>query len=922
MNAQAPLGSRVRNDLAMLLGAGQALDADTWARENAYLDRVREETSAEVSRHDLVLEEQIRQTRAEAAEKRSAARKLLHAEAEKIAGSFRRTDDEIVFDPQPLPPTAMVVGLDNHEKGKSDGAPCIVPLVGSKGLVLRGAEVFAHDFVESVFARLVATVPLTSLRVSVFDPRMTGLLGLFSDLRNTMGDAFPRSYFDEDSFKRRLEEITHAIAATNDRMRGVGHRNVLDIWEGATPKLVLDVLIIDDHPGTLDGRSHAILERIIARGAQSGVLVLLLQTGERSAGDTTNSFDSTTPEQRDDALSPPGEMTMIEFARVDGTILADVLVGTRWVTVRPVAPVTNRRVQELVRAAVEGSANESGPIVGPERLLPEGPQASSASGLEIVLGERENGTPLTISLRSQNPPLTNALIGGGIGKGKSNLLHTMIYAIAAKYPPAEVDLVLLDFKNGTEFRRYVADTENPVDELRREDWLPHASVVGLESDRHFGRSVLERILTELETRSSVFKRIGVADFDSYRAAGHSMPRLVAIIDEFQTLFQDEDEVAEASVRLLSTIMRQGRAFGIHLVLSTQTLSGIRSLAAQGDAIFAQAQVRIALGLNAIESETMLSAGNRAAATLRFRGEVVVNDNAGEGEENNRFGVVTHAEAGFTKLLQQRLWSAGHGTPPRVFQGAMYAERPVAPAAPRRLALGEEVNVAGTPILHEFGNQPQRTLAIVGSDETSRSALAVSALASACSSGSYPRVVVVGDAQLHSRAQKLAGVDVELIVVEHEHAAPWLVQNAAQLEAAGTFVLVADLQRVYGLHEPVALETPASPAEPDEFEAMFGGGVANTTSAAEVIAGLAASNTSRADLVVSAQLFSSLEPFGYERKGIAAYALADVPLAELRGLLGHTAEAPDTSPRFFYVKAGSGQGAQLGIPYGEHEEEAW
>ena len=80
----------------------------------------------------------------------------------------------------------------------------------------------------------------------------------------------------------------------------------------------------------------------------------------------------------------------------------------------------------------------------------------------------------------------HVLIAGKTGSGKSTLLHALITNLALRYSPDEVELYLVDFKKGVEFKTYA----------RRD--LPHARVIAIESEREFGLSVLERLDVELQ----------------------------------------------------------------------------------------------------------------------------------------------------------------------------------------------------------------------------------------------------------------------------------------------------------------------------------------------------------------------------------------------------------------------------------------
>ena len=82
-----------------------------------------------------------------------------------------------------------------------------------------------------------------------------------------------------------------------------------------------------------------------------------------------------------------------------------------------------------------------------------------------------------------------------------------------------------------------------------------------------------------------------------------MPRSLLIIDEFQEFFTEEDRVSQGAAVLLDRIVRQGRAFGIHVLLGSQTLGGAYTLAR---ATIGQMVIRIALQCN--EADAYLDHG--------------------------------------------------------------------------------------------------------------------------------------------------------------------------------------------------------------------------------------------------------------------------------------------------------------------------
>jgi hypothetical protein len=107
---------------------------------------------------------------------------------------------------------------------------------------------------------------------------------------------------------------------------------------------------------------------------------------------------------------------------------------------------------------------------------------------------------------------------------------------------------------------------------------------------------LGRIFDELKRRGELYRKLGAQDLAGYKKAGGTepMPRSMLIIDEFQEFFVEDDSVAQGAALLLDRIVRQGRAFGIHVFLGSQTLGGAYTLART---TLGQMVIRIALQCN-------------------------------------------------------------------------------------------------------------------------------------------------------------------------------------------------------------------------------------------------------------------------------------------------------------------------------------
>lgn len=248
----------------------------------------------------------------------------------------------------------------------------------------------------------------------------------------------------------------------------------------------------------------------------------------------------------------------------------------------------------------------------------------SRLGLDVPLGR--SGATKTQNLKLGQGTSQHVLIAGKTGSGKSTLLHVLITNAALLYSPDEMQLYLVDFKKGVEFKTYATYE------------LPHARVVAIESEREFGLSVLQRLDQELKRRGDLFRQAGVQDLAGFRLTNGSslMPRILLVVDEFQEFFVEDDKIAQESALLLDRLVRQGRAFGIHVQLGSQTLGGAYSLARS---TLGQMAVRIALQCSESDAHLILSDDNTAARLLTRPGEAIYNDANGLIEGNNFFQIV-------------------------------------------------------------------------------------------------------------------------------------------------------------------------------------------------------------------------------------------------------------------------------------------
>ena len=288
---------------------------------------------------------------------------------------------------------------------------------------------------------------------------------------------------------------------------------------------------------------------------------------------------------------------------------------------------------------------------------------SGSTAHELVVAVGRAGANNLQMLRLGRGTAQHALISGKTGSGKSTLLHALITNLALHYSPNEVEFYLVDFKKGVEFKAYATGQ------------LPHARVIAIESEREFGVSVLERLDEELRQRGELFRRLGVQDVAGARKAGaQSLPRVLLIVDEFQELFVTDDKLAQDAALLMDRLVRQGRAFGIHVLLGSQTLAGAYSLARS---TIGQMAVRIALACSEADAHLILSDENTAARLLTRPGEAIYNDQNGLVEGNSPFQVVwlpdEDRQQYLAKIRDHHEASGAPAEPAIVFEGNVPAD---------------------------------------------------------------------------------------------------------------------------------------------------------------------------------------------------------------------------------------------------------
>lgn len=238
--------------------------------------------------------------------------------------------------------------------------------------------------------------------------------------------------------------------------------------------------------------------------------------------------------------------------------------------------------------------------------------------LSIPIGTAINGRDkINFSLGDKSKNY-HAFITGVSGSGKTTLLNNIILGIAEKYTPQEVRLYLMDYKEGVEFQVFKNH--------------PNCEKIFLDNeDLKASIKLLEGFSQGMKKRAELFRKNEVTTITAYNNLHPQKPiaRLILIIDEVHRLFAGTYKEKEHFNTLLKDVVRRGRAFGVHIILSTQTLAGTQI----DRELMSQITLRASFKLSDFrDSESIFTIGNTEAKNLK-RYELIYNNDSGEKSAN-------------------------------------------------------------------------------------------------------------------------------------------------------------------------------------------------------------------------------------------------------------------------------------------------
>ncbi|MFG2631471.1 type VII secretion protein EccCa [Streptomyces sp. NPDC048473] len=260
-----------------------------------------------------------------------------------------------------------------------------------------------------------------------------------------------------------------------------------------------------------------------------------------------NRKESTTRLGRADRLGPAG-------ARALASVLAPMRSG---VTVESAQPLsTDVQLTSLLGIT---DLHRHDPTAYWERR-----SGSAAQRLRVPIAVGADGRPIELDIKesAENGMGPHGMLIGATGSGKSELLRTLVLALALSHSSATLNFVLVDFKGGATFLGL--------------DQLPHTSAVitNLADEAALVSRMQDALHGELIRRQELLRSAGnyssALEYERARASGTPLaplPSLFVVVDEFSELLSAHREFMD----LFVMIGRLGRSLGVHLLLASQRL---------------------------------------------------------------------------------------------------------------------------------------------------------------------------------------------------------------------------------------------------------------------------------------------------------------------------------------------------------------
>lgn len=490
--------------------------------------------------------------------------------------TFRITHPSNLQQNESLPPLVRV----GHFCYQSADIPALLPLVGVHGLCFdtdTSTRKLANRQMEYIILNLLGSMPSEELVVTLVDIGLNTNFPILSsiDLPNI------RFVTNRSALKEELERIQEHARYVSTKCLSYNYNDLREYNDSTDFKEPYNVICIANFPKEFSTSEIDAISLLIEEGERCGLVIMMNM--DTTLFPENNSYNNSQYAKLYSIYEHSMRLEIKEdiqkLHNADAAVIELLLNSKSFkfdeYTVKEVTDV----VMTIQHKEPEIADNDF-------LSLPIG-----RSGKEIVNFEMGKASGVY-----------HGFIAGQSGTGKSTLLNNIITSIAENYSPNDLRLYLLDYKWGVEFQIYKNH--------------PNVEFLLLDNENlQQGVEVFKRLEEEIINRAKLFRNLDayINSIDEYNARAVSpLPRILIIIDEVQQLFVHY-EIRKQVNPLIKEIAKQGRAFGVHMLFSSQSYIDCHI---DTDALN-QMSLRIAFGLaNNSECRAILGVDNYAPTKLK------------------------------------------------------------------------------------------------------------------------------------------------------------------------------------------------------------------------------------------------------------------------------------------------------------------
>ena len=497
---------------------------------------------------------------------------------------------------------------------------CFVDMLNHQNLIIRHndrTKERAHSIVNSLVGRLMASSSPGRVNIAMIDTEdMEGTCNAFKFLNRNIFQIISRP----DDIRKYLDNTEIHIGNIVQNLLMGPIKSLYDYNQAKENKEPYHTIVIEDFPIGFGGEAIYLLHKILKNGVRAGVNVIMLVNEDRvnSSEDARKAYNSCNVE-----------------AIEKGCAAYDLTSDHESVVFEAFPEDSLRKIVHYVNSGVEVRTEEAVPFADYMTHKSEWWQRRSAKYIEIPFGISDDRQVQKLKI-TQESGQNSAVVIGIPGSGKSVFLHALICSAAINYSPDELNMYLIDF-SGVEFNSYALHN------------LPHARVIAPEAEREFGLSILNELVEEGSRRMELCRNNDVSNIVDLKAKNPSLhiPRLLVIIDEFQKIFEIENDLIsrEANAKI-HTIIQEFRKFGINLILATQKLPSSSILPKD---LIAN---RVVFKSSPADFSALISLQGNVKVPQLHTGECIYNSESGSPYDNHKAQGFLVTKSDIDKLLSE------------------------------------------------------------------------------------------------------------------------------------------------------------------------------------------------------------------------------------------------------------------------------